>query len=78
MEQILNSYNSKIDAKRRITLRKAQYEYYSVKEYKNGTIILEPRILVSPFDISENSLKMMDESMKNFKKGKVSKEIKED
>lgn len=69
-------YNSKVDSKKRITLRRSHYEYYSVKEYEDGTIVLEPRVLISPFEISKKSLKMMDKSIKNFKNGKVSKEVK--
>ena len=69
-------YNSKIDAKKRLTIRNAKYEYYNVKEYENGVILLEPRELVKPEEISEKTLKMMDESIKNIVKGKKSKPIK--
>lgn len=75
MEAIL-TYNAKVDSKKRITLRKTNYEYYEIKEFEDGTIVLEPKVLVSPFQVSENTLKMMDKSIDNLKKGKVSKEIK--
>lgn len=75
MEKIIN-YNSKIDSKKRITIRNPKYEYYNVTEYENGIIVLEPRELVSPLEISKNTLSMMDESVENIKKGKVSKPIK--
>ena len=75
MEKIIN-YNSKIDSKKRITIRNPKYEYYNVTEHENGIIVLEPRELVSPLEISKNTLSMMDESVKNIKKGKVSKPIK--
>ena len=78
METTINSYNSKVDSKRRITLRNSNYEYYSVKEYKSGKIILEPRVLVSPFEISENTLETIKRSVENVKKGKISKALKLD
>ena len=33
-------YTVHIDSKKRVTLRGAQYQYYNVKEYQNGFIIL--------------------------------------
>ena len=76
MALAINSYTSKVDSKKRITLRKARYEYYDVQEFDDGKIVLEPRVLVPPFEVSKNTLKMMDKSMNNLKKGKVSKPIK--
>ena len=67
----LKSYDSKLDSKRRITLRAASYEYYHVVEYADGHILLEPRELTKPFEISQNTLEMMDGSMKSYKSGKV-------
>ncbi len=57
--------------KKRITLRSAQYDYYHVEELSDGRIVLEPRVLAKPFEVSQNTLTMMDESMKNLKAGKV-------
>jgi hypothetical protein len=37
--------------------------------------MLEPRELVAPFELSMNTLAMMDSAMANLKKGKVSKPI---
>ena len=51
------------------------YEYYHVEEFDDGRIVLEPRELVPPFQISEKSLTMMDQAMDNLKKGIVSKEV---
>ena len=76
MDLVINSYNSKVDSKNRITLRKARFNYYNVQEYKDGKIILEPRVLVSPFEVSKNTLKMMDKSISNLKKNKVADPIK--
>ena len=71
----VRSYDSKLDSKRRITLRATPYEYYHVEEYPDGRIMLEPRELTKPFEVSQNTLAMMDESMKNFKTGKVGEPI---
>ena len=75
MDAAIKEYDAKIDTKKRITLRGSSYEYYHVTEYPNGKIELEPRILVEPFEISEESLHMVDASMANLKKGKASKPV---
>ena len=64
-----------IDSKKRVTLRGAQYQYYNVKEYQNGCIILEPRELTVPEGISQETMRDMDRAIANFKKGKVSAAI---
>lgn len=71
----VKSYDAKIDSKKRITLRNALFEYFHVEEYSDGKIILEPRVLQKPFEISENTLAMMDYSIDNFKNGNVSDPI---
>lgn len=65
----VSEYDAKIDVKKRLTLRGAQYGHYHVKEFQDGRIVLEPRELVKPFTVSRRTLKMMDSSMANFKKG---------
>ena len=50
-------------------------EYFHVEEYDDGRILLEPRELTKPFQVSVNTLKMMDTSMENFNKGLVSESI---
>ena len=75
MSTAVKTYDAKIDSKKRITLRNAMYEYYHVEEFDDGRIVLEPRELVSPFQISDKSLAMMDQAMSNLKKGIVSKEV---
>ena len=71
----VSDYTVHLDAKRRLTLRGARYDYYQVKEYDNGCIILEPRQLIVPETISLRTLHMMDESVRSFKQGKVSAPI---
>lgn len=68
----IRSYNAKVDSKKRITLRNTIYEYFHIEEYEDGKIVLEPRELTKPFQISQNSLSMLDSSVDNFKIGNVS------
>ena len=71
----IKDYTVHIDNKKRITLRGALYKYYSVKEYDNGCIILEPRELTIPDGISSRSLEDMDKAIKNFNLGNISEPI---
>ncbi len=75
MTTILKEYDAKVDSKKRITLRDAMYEYYHIEEFDDGSIILKPRELVPPSQISEKSLAMMDNSIENLKQGKVSEAV---
>lgn len=75
MPTVTLTYDAKMDSKKRVTLRGAKFEYYNVVEMDDGSILLTPRVLVSPFEISEKTLEAMDKSMTSFKKGKVSKPI---
>ena len=72
MESAIREYDAKLDAKKRLTLREAGYEYYHVSVLPDQRIVLEPRVLATPFEVSTNTLKMMDSSVDNMKKGKVS------
>ena len=71
----VREYDTKLDSKKRLTLRGVLFEYYHVAEMDNGTIILEPRELIAPFRVSEKTLGMMDTAVDNLKKGKVSEAI---
>ena len=75
MKTAIKEYDAKLDSKRRLTLRNASFEYYHVQEMDNGTIVLEPRELTVPFQISANTLAMMDASVRNMKAGNVSTPI---
>ena len=75
MTTILKEYDAKVDSKKRITLRDAVYEYYHIEEFDDGSIILKPRELVPPSQISENSLAMIDKSMENLRQGRVSEAV---
>ena len=73
--EIIQSYIAHLDMKKRLTLRGSRYEYYHVREYKNGCLLLEPRVLETPGEISQKTLEMMDLSIKNLRAGIVSKPI---
>lgn len=75
MAQTTKEYDARLDSKKRITLRGAQTMYYRVREKKDGTIELSPRVLVHPDEISKNTLSMLDSSVEQLKKGKVSKPV---
>ena len=69
---VVERYDVAADAKKRINLRNAKTKYFHVKALSNGAYLLEPRVLVSPSVISARSLKMLDKSVANFKKGVAS------
>ena len=68
----VKEYDTRLDTKKRVTIRGAHYDHYHVIEYPNGKIILEPRELVAPFEVSKRSLAMMDEAIAQYKNGVVS------
>lgn len=72
MPATVKEYDAKLDSKKRLSLRGAAFGYYHVHEYADGTITLEPRELTPPFQISGNTLSMMDKSMENMRAGEVS------
>ena len=61
---VKKNYDAKLDAKRRLTIRNASTEFYHVTEYEDGTVTLEPRVLVSP-----DMLEQIDEAVKRHKAG---------
>lgn len=71
----VKDYTVHIDNKKRVTLRGALYQYYHVKEYENGCIMLEPRELTVPESISARTLEDMDRAIDNFRMGNVSEAI---
>jgi hypothetical protein len=72
---VLENYDVAADAKKRISLRQARTKYFHVQALSNGCFYLEPRVLVSPRAISARSLKMLDKSAANLKKGLASAPI---
>ena len=72
---IIARYDVAADTKKRINLRNAKTKYFHVKALSNGSYLLEPRVLVPPQAISARSLKMLDQSVTNLKKGQASAPI---
>lgn len=70
--KVVEDYDVAADAKKRISLRNAKTKYFHVNVLSNGCYYLEPRVLVSPQAISAHSLKMLDKSAANLKKGLAS------
>lgn len=75
MPLAVREYDAKLDSKRRLTIRGGNFEYYHVEEMENGTILLQPRELTTPFQISARTLSMIDKAAENMKAGKVSPAI---
>lgn len=70
--EAVRDYTVHIDSKKRVTLRGTLYQYYNVREYQNGCIMLEPRELTVPDSISRKTLEDMDRAIENFKANRVS------
>jgi hypothetical protein len=70
--EAVKDYTVHIDSKKRETLRGATYQYYNVKEFQKGCIMLGPRELTVPETISAKTLKDMDRAIENFKIGDIS------
>lgn len=73
-----NEYIVPVDDKQRIRLKskKKLAKFYEVKLLKDGEILLSPKVFASPNEVlSRETLQMIDSSMKNLKKGKVSKPV---
>lgn len=73
--EALKEYIVHVDSKKRVTIRGAAYQYYNVKEYNNGCIVLEPRELSVPESVSTKTLEEMDKEILNFRKGEVSSKV---
>ena len=69
---VVDEYDVAADAKRRISLRHAKTKYFRVRAMSDGSILLEPRVLVPPQAVSVRVLKMLDQSAENLKKGLAS------
>ena len=69
---VLTQYTAHLDAKKRLTIRGALAEFFAVKVFADGHVMLEPRVLVDPDTISKRTLRMMDQSAANLKKRQAS------
>jgi hypothetical protein len=75
MAKVVAEYDVKRDDRKRITLRRPQFEYYHATEYADGRVLLEPRELRVPDSISRRTLEAMDQSIRNLEQGKVGDEF---
>ena len=64
----------KKDARNRVTLPAAEFDYYVLRAFPDGHFELYPRVLVDPL-ISRRTLGMMDEAMTRMLQGEVSEPI---
>jgi hypothetical protein len=72
---VVEQYDTAADSKKRISLRGAQSKYFHVKALSNGSYLLEPRVLLPRDAVPARTLKMLEHSVANLKKGKVSAPI---
>lgn len=75
MAKVIAEYDVKRDDRKRITLRRSEFEYYHATEYADGRVLLEPRELRIPDSISRRALNAMDEGMRNLERGEVGDEF---
>ena len=69
---IEKEYVVHLDTKNRFTLRGAKAKFYQVKVLKDGHLILSPQKLVPASKISKETLRQINQSIGNLKRGKVS------
>jgi hypothetical protein len=72
---VVKEYDAALDNKKRVMIRGASFAHYRIEEYSDGTIFLRPRVQVDQNLLSKNTLRMLDKSVANLKKGRVSKPI---
>ena len=69
---ILKEYDAKLDTKGRCIIRGVPaFDRYHVKVFQDGKVEMQPRVLASPEELSENTLRMIYGSIRNIKKGKA-------
>lgn len=75
-EEIIQEYDAKLDKKHRCIIKGIPaIDRYHIKVFKNGNIEMTPRVLASPQELSENTLRMIYSSIKNLKEGKVGSSV---
>ncbi|MGP8197895.1 MAG: hypothetical protein ACLQU4_00150 [Limisphaerales bacterium] len=72
---IVAEYDAAADAKRRISLRSTKSKYFRVSVLSDGTVLLQPQVLVRRDSISPRVMKMIDAAAENLKKGHASPPI---
>lgn len=75
-EEKIEEYEAKLDNKRRCVIRGVPpYDRYHIEVYKSGRVVMTPRVLASPEQLSSKTLKMISKSAENMKKGKVGQKV---
>jgi hypothetical protein len=71
MTELLKEYDTTMDTKHRITVRNVTrpFKNYHVRIYRDGRILMEPRVLIDPKFLSKRTLRDMDKAMDNYSKG---------
>jgi hypothetical protein len=70
-KNILQEYDTKLDSKQRCVIHGIpSFNRYHVKVFDSGKVEMTPRVLASPEELSEKSLRMIYGSIKNLKAGK--------
>ena len=64
MAALLSETDIKLDSKHRVTVRKPVAEHYSMKQYDDGRVVLEPMEL-----ISRKTLNQMEAAISRVKEG---------
>jgi len=71
-EKVLQEYDAKLDNKRRCVIHgNLPFERYHIKIFDSGKIEMNPRVLASPDELSEKTLRMIYGSIKNLKENKA-------
>jgi hypothetical protein len=71
-KQLFMEYDAKLDTKQRCVIHGIpSFDRYHVKVFDDGKIEMSPRVLASPEELSEKTLRMIYGSIKNLKKGKA-------
>ena len=66
MKRTIKEYDVKLDAKKRITIRRPLYSYYHVVEHPDGVITLEPRELIKPSSLAIDEEELLDKIRENL------------
>lgn len=67
---VVTEYDTKKDERGRITLRRADADYYHVEVREDGSILLTPQVL-APASMSLRTLHMLDQAMEHLRTGVV-------
>jgi len=60
---VVRNHDVAADAKNRISLRGAETKYFHVMALSNGSLVLEPRVLVAPDKLPARTRQMLESSV---------------